>query len=119
MATKFFDSYQDAADLARKLAIKHKVVIKIKRSTSGFAVEIPFGSDVAVYAEDKSCFDSDCGDFYSYSSSDDYDRKETLEEINSELLEFSDSMQRSIEKGWFYDDSEGGWEDNVVDPKYE
>lgn len=56
---------------------------------------------------------------------EDYENEETLwhdeaaEEIFEDREDYTDSIERSLETGWFYPDKEGSWENNLVDPKYE
>ncbi len=47
---------------------------------------------------------------------DDHDYKEKQKEISEQFWEYAESIERSEEGGWFYDNTEGGWENNLIDP---
>ena len=49
---------------------------------------------------------------------DDIDQ-ELQKEISEEYFDYANSMQRSEDEGWFYENTEGGWEDNLIDPDSE
>jgi len=36
-----------------------------------------------------------------------------------EKLDYGDSISRSNEEGWFYDKTDGDWENNLIDPDSE
>jgi hypothetical protein len=46
-----------------------------------------------------------------------YDSHNGSWEISEEKIDFADSMQRSEEDGWFYDKTDGDWENNLIDPE--
>ena len=40
-------------------------------------------------------------------------------EMREEKSDYADSMSRSNEEGWFYDKTDGDWDNNLVDPDTE
>lgn len=52
---------------------------------------------------------------YDYQEFDDYDDQEAVKELNFDLSDDADAYARSNEDGWFYSDTDPGWENNVPD----
>ena len=47
---------------------------------------------------------------------EDHDYLEAQREVIEDVSDFAESMARSEEDGWFYDNTDGDWENNLVDP---
>lgn len=99
MNTKLFSTYKEAAAFARDLAYHEGQSIRLGRKDSQFFVELPDG--VSHSSEDvltNTChYERDLGSGF---HSNDYD--EVRREIEEDLTDYTESMARSEEDGWFY-----------------
>ena len=114
MAIRIFNTYKEASELAKDISVTNNVTIKFGRKGSGFFVDIP---DELDQGDEPDSIEYELED-YSVEDSyvEDHDYQETQREIREEIFDYADSMARSEEDGWFYDTTEGGWENNLVDP---
>jgi len=116
MGRRFFDTYKQAANLAKDISITEEVTIRIGRKGDGFFVEIP---DKLEHVYDGVCeVEYEFEDYFLADNyQDDHDYREAQREAREEVWGYVESFDKSEEDGWFYDSTEGDWEDNIVDPK--
>lgn len=106
-----------SGSLAKKISVSNKVTTRLGRDGSRFFVEIP---EELNHADDPELLDCelDCY-FIEDGYQEDYEYLEHQREAVEEIFDFSESMARSEEEGWFYSNYDGGCENNVVDPSSE
>jgi hypothetical protein len=103
MNIKLFSAYKEAAAFARDLAYQEGETIRLGRKERQFFVEIPDG--VVHPGEDVPYTDHHYQDDMSSGSyNNDYD--EARREIEEDLTDYTESMARSEDEGWFYGDQD-------------
>ncbi|WP_108946472.1 hypothetical protein [Shewanella halifaxensis] len=113
MAIRIFNTYNEASKLAKDISVTHNVTIKFGRKESGFFVDIP---DELDQGDEPESIEYELEDYAVEDSYvEDHNYQETLREIREEISDYADSMARSEEDGWFYDNTDGDWENNLVD----
>jgi len=112
MTIQYFSTYKESADMAKHLSTIHKTTIQFGRKDSKFFVDVPddIDHDEGIELERKY---TDAKNSYLK----DYDHQENQIEIREEISDYAESLARSDDEGWFYDETEGDRVDNAIDPK--
>ena len=123
MNVKYFESFKEASALAKELAIRYGLSIRVSSEGSGFTVETP----QVKFSNEKNKPDTKNGpenllmvdESLTPESLDDCEDNLDCNEHLKEKLDYGDSISRSNEDGWFYDKTDGDWENNLIDPDSE
>ena len=121
MKIKYFDTFEEASNFARDHAISHGLTVQCGRKGSRFFAEMPQEAKPSNNKRtnrkifpDKTLDYEEADDGIEIGVGKTYDA-----EILDEKMDYSDSIARSNEDGWFYDKTDGDWENNLVDPDSE
>lgn len=118
MDSKYFRSFRDATSEAKRLSSKLNKIIKVVREGESYFIAV---SDREITRKINSPCTRIVRKYYDHDPvdnlNDDYDHQEAMREINEEIMEYAESLLRSNEEGWFYEESEGDWVNNYPDPR--
>jgi len=109
-----YETFRDATESAKYLSTRHNTPITFGRKEQEFFVEIPDEIEHLYHFSEPS-FESYNPEKTSYLQ-DDIGHQDFLNETAEESWDYVESMSRSEEDGWFYDFTDGGWENNLIDP---
>ncbi|WP_261859289.1 hypothetical protein [Photobacterium sanguinicancri] len=117
MSIEYFNSFKSAAAFAASKAQEFGETLKIQRVDSRFYIELPYeldGPDSDLTPE------SLAPKFESVDSVIEYDRHKVDSEqklLYQELYDDMESYAQSEESGWYFNNSDDGWENNLIDPE--
>jgi len=110
---KYFETYKEAAVFAKELASSLSTTIKLGVNGNTFFVYLPMDYDASPIPIENELTSP------SYDEYADMEQLNNQNEIIDELWDSVESLARSDEDGWYYDDIDPGMENNVIDKSYE
>lgn len=117
METRLFDTFKEAAEFAKLVAESYEFTIAITRSEDEFSVAYPDH----IAADFESCVDKELlnDDVGTPLFIEDSDYQDSIKVAAEYVDDYTESLARSEEEGWFYPEKEGDWENNIVDQSVE
>jgi hypothetical protein len=120
-------SFSHATAEAKRLSVLHQRTIRLCREGLLFYIEyLPLNSPLDDFFENnsklqnnhvvKESFVNEENEKYFIEEEEEYEEyAESQSEINFDISNYTESLAQSEEDGWFYSDTDGGWENNIID----